>query len=210
MDIGPVPSPQVDATGNFTITGVAPGRYALRGNVIVAAQGAGGAAGAQGGFAALGGRGGGAGGAAATGGWILKSAMVNGVDTLDFPLDIKPNENLNGAILTFTDKSQELSGTLQDATGQPTSDYTIILFAADNRFWTPLSRRILSTRPGTDGKFTFRNLPAGQYRLTAVTDAEQGEWFDPAYLSQIGAASLAVTIGEGEKKVQDIRLAGGF
>ena len=36
MDIGPVPQPQVDATGNFTVTGVAPGRYALRGNVVAA------------------------------------------------------------------------------------------------------------------------------------------------------------------------------
>ena len=113
--------------------------------------------------------------------------MVGGVDTLDFPLDIKPNESIHGALLTFTDKTQELSGTLQDALGKPTADFTIILFAADNRFWTPLSRRILATRPGTDGKFTFRNLPVGQYRLTAVTDAEQGEWFDPAFCRSSGA-----------------------
>ena len=185
------------------------------GNVVAApAQGAAGAAGAFG--AGAGGRGGlaglaagRAGGAGGAGGWTLKSALVNGVDTLDFPLEIKPNEAIHGAVLTFTDKTQELSGTLQDAMGKPTADFTIILFSADKQFWTPLSRRILSTRPSTDGKFTFRNLPAGQYRLTAVTDAEQGEWFDPGFLSQLAGASVPVTIGENEKKVQDIRLAGG-
>ena len=93
--------------------------------------------------------------------------------------------------------------------GRPTADYTIILFPADNRYWTPQSRRIMSARPGTDGTFSFRGFPAGQYRLTAVTDAEPGEWYDPAFLSQVVSASMTLPIAEGEKKTQDIRLAGG-
>ena len=97
---------------------------------------------------------------------------------------------------------------LQDAMGRPAPDYTIIMFAADNQFWVPQSRRILSTRPSTDGTFAFRGFPAGQYRLTAVTDAEPGEWFDPAFLTQVVPASVVVAVGDGEKKVQDLRLAG--
>ena len=42
-----------------------------------------------------------------------------------------------------------------------------------------------------------------------MTDAEPGEWYDPAFLSQVVPASMLVTIGEGQKKTQDIRLAGG-
>ena len=68
----------------------------------------------------------------------------------------------------------------------------------------------MSVRPGTDGKFTFRNMPAGQYRLTAVTDAEPGEWYDPGFLSQVVGASMSLTIAEGEKKTQNIRLAAGL
>jgi hypothetical protein len=211
FDFGPPPSAQADASGSFTITGVPPGRYALRGNV-------GGAVAPPGGGPAPAGGGGGRGGAglagagtgtAGGGSWSLKSVMVNGRDTLDFPLEIKPNEGVSGALLTFTDQSQELDGTLQDSAGHPTSDYTIILFAADNQYWTPQSRRILSARPGTDGKFTLRGMPPGQYRLTAVTDVEPGEWYDPAFLSQLINASMALSIAEGEKKAQDIRLAGG-
>ena len=134
--------------------------------------------------------------------------MVNGRDALDFPLEVVPNGNVSGAVITFADRTQSVSGTLQDALGRPTSDYTIIIFSSDNRYWTPQSRRIRATRPGTDGKFSFTNLPAGQYRLTAVTDAEQGEWFDPAFLSQVVGASVTITLAEGEKKTQDIRMAG--
>jgi uncharacterized protein (DUF2141 family) len=198
---GVMPQP-TDAAGNFSIAGVVPGRYALNGNVAM------GRAGGQGG-----GRGAGPAGQSAAPqpgartAWTLKSAMINGVDALDFPLDIEPNQNLSGAVVTFTDNVQELSGMLQDAMGRPAPDYTIVLFPADNRYWVAQSRRILSTRPGTDGKFTFRGFPAGQYRLTAVIDAEPGEWYDPAFLTQVVPASMPVSIADGEKKTQDIRLA---
>jgi hypothetical protein len=64
-------------------------------------------------------------------------------------------------------------------------------------------------RPGTDGKFTVRNLPAGSYSIVAVTDVEPGEWYDPEFLSQLASAAMRVTLSEGEKKTQDIRIAGG-
>src|SRR5262249_33882693 len=103
----------------------------------------------------------------------------------------------------------ELSGTLQDSMGRPTADFTIIVFPAETQYWLPQARRIAQARPGTDGRFSFRSLPAGQYRLTAVTDAEPGEWYDPEFLKQLMAPPAPVTIREGEKKVQDINLQGG-
>jgi hypothetical protein len=195
---GSPPALQVDASGNFTMTGVVPGRYAIGANVAGGGRGAAGPA-----------AGGAVTAAQTSATWSVKSALVSGMDALDFPLDIKPNENVSGVLVTFTDSIQELSGTLQDSLGRPTADYTIILFPADNRYWIPQSRRIMSARPGTDGTFSFRGFPAGQYRLTAVTDAEPGEWYDPAFLSQVVSASMTLTIAEGEKKAQDIRLAGG-
>jgi hypothetical protein len=140
---------------------------------------------------------------------VLKSAMVNGRDTLDFPIDMRPNEDITSALLTFTDRAQVISGTLQDSTGRPTPDYTIIVFAADKSYWTPQSRRISTARPGTDGTYSIRGLPAGDYRLTAVTDVEPGEWFDPAFLQQVVGQSIAISIQPGEQKTQDLKLAGG-
>ena len=42
-----------------------------------------------------------------------------------------------------------------------------------------------------------------------MTDVEPGEWYDPAFLSQMVPASITFSIAEGEKKTQDIKLAGG-
>ncbi len=193
---GFIPPAQTDTSGQFTVTGVPPGAYSLR-------AGFGG-----GGRGARGGSGNNQAPAIQTGSFSLESAVVKGRDALDFPFDVGPNENISGAVLTFTDETQQISGTLQDAQGQPTSDYTVILFPADNRYWTPQSRRIRAARPGTDGSFSFRGVPPGDYRLTAVTDVEQGEWYDPTFLSQVVGASIQVRLAAGESKTQDIRLLG--
>jgi hypothetical protein len=198
---GPVPPADVDASGHFTITGIAPGSYTLGGAVVNAGQTAFGRGGIGRGETA-------AAGSPGDGPWFLKSAVVNGRDTLDFPLDVGPGEDLSSLTVTFSTRSQQLTGTIQNASGRPVPDFTIIVFPSDSRYWLPQSRRISSSRPGTDGQFSFRNLPAGDYRMTAVTDAEPGEWYDPAFLTQLLPASIPIALTEGEKKVQDIRVAG--
>lgn len=196
-EFGNLPPATVDASGRFTMKGVPPGRYSLRGNAPAGA----------------GGPGVGAGGALQAGGsgnWVLASSMAGGLDSLDFPLVIAPNVNISDAMVTFADRTTELSGTLQDASGTATSDYSIIVFPSDKQYWQPQSRRIQSARPGTDGRFTMRNLPPGDYMIVAVTDVEPGEWFDPAFLAELARASMRVTLQDGEKKTQDLRLAGGL
>lgn len=196
-EFGGLPNATVDASGRFTIVGVPPGRYSLRGTAP----------------AGTGGPGVGAGGALAAGGsgnWILKSSVAGGRDTLDFPLEIGPNMNITDAVLTFADRTTELTGLLQDAQGAATSDYSIIIFPTDSQYWVPQSRRIQSVRPGTDGRYTVRNLPPGDYALAAVTDVEPGEWFDPEFLRELIAASMRISLADGDRKTQDIRLSGGM
>jgi len=185
-----IPPAQVDDTGRFTINGVAPGHYTVQANI--GGRGRGGAPGLPGG-----------------GQWRLTSARVGGVEALDFPFEVAPNQDIGAAVLTFSDRTQQLSGTLQDSSGRPVPDFTIVVYPADQRYWLPQARRIAATRPDTDGRYSFSNLPPGEYRLTAIVDAEPGEWYNPAFLGQIGAGSIPITIGPGESKVQDIRLAGG-
>lgn len=179
-----LPSSQVDASGRFTLSGVTPGRYLV--NAFVPTPG----------------------GAGPGMNWALQSADFKGRDALDFPLDIGANDNLSDGVLTFTDATQQVSGTLQDATGRPAPDYTIIVFPADKRFWVAQGRRIRTSRPGTDGKFTVTNLPTGEYRLAAVVDIATGEANDPAFLEQLVPASVPITLGPGDRKVQDLRIAG--
>jgi hypothetical protein len=137
----------------------------------------------------------------------LKTAMLAGVDTLDFPLEVAGDRDIEGVVLTVSDRVSELTGRLTEADGEPAYDYTVVAAATDSQYWTPGSRRILTTRPGEAGRYTFRNLPPGSYHLAAVTDIEPGSQYDPEFLTELGAASVRVTVTEGSRQVQDLRVA---
>jgi hypothetical protein len=176
---------QVSADGSFTFAGVTPGRYLLNANAPAAAPVAGTT-------------------------WQVRSAMLGGIDAADNVFEVKPGQNVEGALVTFTDKAAEVSGTLADATGAPTSDFSVILFSVNKTSWTQRSRRFRPpARAGLDGKFKFVNLPAGEYYLAALTDFEPSDINNPAFLDQVVPSAIRITLTEGEKKTQDIRLAGG-
>jgi len=91
--------------------------------------------------------------------------------------------------------------------GQGRFVFRVILFPADQALWRAGVRRILQVRPGTDGRFTLRNLLPGDYLLAAATDVEAGQWLDPEFLTALQRAAVSVKIEIGEKKTQDIRIA---
>ena len=137
--------------------------------------------------------------------WKLRSVMAGGRDLLDTLID-GPFVNLSGVTVTLSDKRTELSGTLSSASGQPVSDYYVIAFSADRANWRFGSRRNMSARPATDGRFILADLPAGEYLMAALTDLDPNDWQDASFLEQVAPAAVKVTIGEGQKKVQDLRI----
>src|SRR5262245_6370815 len=137
---------------------------------------------------------------------LLKSAMVGGQDTADFPLDFTGERDVLDAVITVTDRTSELSGALSDPSGKPVSDYTVIVAAADSRFWIPGSRRIGTSRPSPDGRYAFRSLPPGDYMLAVLTDLEQGAQYDPEFLKSLGSSAIRIVITEGGTVTQDLRV----
>jgi protocatechuate 3,4-dioxygenase beta subunit len=140
--------------------------------------------------------------------WVLKSAMVRGFDAADVPFEVQGGEVLADVVVRFTDRPSELTGTLQDASGRPATDYFVIVFPTDRSAWLPTSRRIQSTRPGSDGGYSVKGLPAGEYLIAALTDVEPGEWFSPAFLEQLLRSAVKVRVADGEKTVQSLKISG--
>jgi hypothetical protein len=175
-----IPPAIVGADGRFEIAGVMPDTYRLVATIP-------GAAGA---------------------GWWLRSAIVNSVDVLDRPLDFgAAGGDIAGAVVTFSDRQTRLSGTITTSAGQPAPAYYIAVFPADRNLWRPLARRIQSARAGTDGSWIVRGLPAGEYLVAALSDLTAEDLADAAFLSDLVAAAVKVTLGEGEQKTQDLRIS---
>ena len=84
----------------------------------------------------------------------------------------------------------------------------ILVFSAERSHWTPGSRRVRMTRPGTDGSYSVKGLPPGEYFLAAPTDLETGEWNDPALLEQLVRSSARVTLKDGATTTKGFRVGG--
>ena len=118
----------------------------------------------------------------------MESATLGGQDALDFPAEVKANQNISNATVTLTNQQTELSGAVTDAQGRPVSDYSLVVYAADQRYWIPDSRRIRSVRPATDGTFKFTNLPPVTIGLRRCSNPGRA-WFDPSFLQQLDSSA---------------------
>ena len=176
---------RAEADGTFSLGGVMPGRYVVAAAITQAAH---------------------------LLQWMPQSVTVDGREALDLPIEIKPGENLRDVVVTLGDARQEVYGSLQDASGRPAPEFVILLFATDRAYWLPNSRRVLATRPATDGRFSFAGPlgpPPGDYFLAALTDLDPQEQYKPSVLAEIAAAAIKVSVVSGQKTQQNIQIAKG-
>jgi hypothetical protein len=168
------------ADGTFSVAGVPPGQYRLE------VTGPGGT----------------------TSKWTLQSARAKSQNVIDKPFEVRPNENAEGIVVTFTDRPTEVSGTLFDSANRPAAEYFVMMFSADRTLWTPRSRVVRApVRADSTGKFTIAGLPAGDYYICALPDFEPSVLNDPSFLEQLVPGSIKILLAEGEKRRQDLRLA---
>lgn len=137
--------------------------------------------------------------------WAIRSITVSERELRDAPLTFAQG-SITGATITLTNQRTEVAGTLSTASGVPASDYYVVIFAADRALWHPTSPRVRVVRPGADGAFSARDLPAGDYRIAALTDVEDDEWKSAEFLASLMEASLPVVVKDGTTTRQDVRL----
>lgn len=173
-----LPSVQLEMDGRFTMRGIMPGPYRFLG----ALQGV----------------------RTSIGPWWLTSMTIRGREVMDAPLDVR--ENVDDAVITFVDRTNELAGSVRGWDREsPSGGYTVV-FSVDRTRWFHNSRAIAAVRPGTDGRYSVKNLPPGNYLVAVVTDADNGEWFDPPFLEQLARRAAPVAIGPYETKSLDLTL----
>jgi uncharacterized protein (DUF2141 family) len=137
-------------------------------------------------------------------GWWLRSIVVDGRDVLDGRFEVV-DRDLSDVIVTLSDRRTEIAGTLVTPAGQPAPDFVIVVLPEDRALWRS-ERRVRQVRPGTDGRFDFQDLPPGAYLLAAVNDLPTDDWRLEDVLSAIAPAGVKVSLGEGEKKTQNLQI----
>jgi hypothetical protein len=138
-------------------------------------------------------------------GWSYKASMLGPRDVGAVPLEV--DDHINGVVIVMTDRPSELAGTVRTQQGRPDPAAAVIVFSANPDDWlrfgtTPRRNRYI--RPTADGVFRWAALPAGDYYVAAIPEAEADVWQDPRVLRLLTRSATRVTIGEGEKRTLDV------
>lgn len=140
-------------------------------------------------------------------GWMLKSVTLGGRDITDAPLAVAPGSaDIQGLQIVLTNKGSSLSGAVEDRSGTPLPDVTVLVFAEDRGKWGPGSRFVHTVRPDADGRFVLEGLPTAVYRVVVKEMVIDGQWEDPEYLQSLLRDARPVEVEEGSR--QEIKLIG--
>jgi len=142
-------------------------------------------------------------------GWALKSITWNGVDVTDAPLGFgTAAQSTDKLDVLLTNRLTQISGEVTDANGRGVSNAAVVAFSTDRERWY-LASRFLQYVASTDGMFTIRGLPAGEYFLAAVPrskDLDGGAWQVPAILSELTAVAGRVSLADEQYLAQNVKI----
>jgi hypothetical protein len=175
----------VDGAGFFTITGVMPGRYT---------------------FTVSG---------ADARGWNLEGATIPAApgsrvadrDVFNLPFEVTNGLDITDVKLSMTRAASTLQVMLRDEDDRPVGNLDVVLFAADPKYWSPASGRLLRARANPSGVATFDRLPKGDYIVAAGGAVGAPDWQTVPRLEAVAAAGTKVRLEAGETRAITVRIA---
>jgi hypothetical protein len=138
--------------------------------------------------------------------WIVKSITAGGREYVDAALPLG-DRNLDDLVLTMTDAGATLDGTVRDSQGTPAAPAAVIVFSAKRADWSNYGftpDRIVSSLVSSAGLYHFRDVPAGDYYVVAVSDAQVRAWQDPAFLERAARVATPVTFTWGASQTVNL------
>jgi len=139
-------------------------------------------------------------------GWASERSMWGAQDVFEQPLQVRAGQTVADVTIYATDRVAELTGTMLDEQAEPASDYLILVYPAEERYWNAESHRMPSTRAGRDGRFRLPILRPGQYRLATLLDVEPFAWFDPEFVRALEPMSIPISLAARENKEMHLRV----
>jgi protocatechuate 3,4-dioxygenase beta subunit len=128
-------------------------------------------------------------------GFYIESIRVGGIDTTYSGVDLK--SGAPGDVDIFVSpKAGLVSGGTQDPnTNQPAPGVTVVLVPKEQvrRTIPEFYQQVTSDQ---HGRFMFKNVVPGEYKVYAWEDVESSAWMDPEFMKPLEDNGESVTVGE--------------
>jgi 5-hydroxyisourate hydrolase-like protein (transthyretin family) len=131
----------------------------------------------------------------------VKEVLYGRSDALAAPIEI--TDQVPGTIsVVLSPNGGQVEGRLTDAQSQPVSGVDVVLIP-DDRERSSLFKTAITDR---DGRFTFRTVPPGSYKVFSWEDLDVGEYFNKQVLSKYETRGSPVRVQESIKQSIDVKI----
>jgi hypothetical protein len=134
--------------------------------------------------------------------FYVKDATFNQDDVLNQPFAFSGKDNGKLEIVVSPGAAQ-ITGTSLDEKSSPASGISMVLIPDQHRDRIELFR---NTTTDSNGKFTLRGIPPGNYKLFAWDSMEQFAWFDPDVLAKFESQGKPLQVTEASNQSIDMRI----
>lgn len=144
-------------------------------------------------------------------GWWIKSAMIGGVDAAEDPVSFGAKEDSRDDVtIVLADNGATIAGRVVDDRKRALDVFNVVVFATDRTQWYEGSRYVKTAGPENDGSFRVASLAPGEYYVAATdyldTDPTAEGMKTTDALNGLARSAERVTIGEGQRRIVDLRL----
>jgi hypothetical protein len=141
-------------------------------------------------------------------GFTLKSIMMGGVNALAEPVRLESGDIAN-AIVTFSDRTTELAGTVQGLPARADAAAMVVMFPADYQRWLAdgaFPRRLVSMRADATGNFQTRIAVPGEYLIVAIPPEDYSAEQTPDFFASLARVATPISITHGERQTATLSL----
>jgi beta-lactamase regulating signal transducer with metallopeptidase domain len=136
-------------------------------------------------------------------GWTVKSVHLDRVDVDGQTVDMSGGTRQLQIVLT--EQITSVTGVVVDRNGRTLPGYSVVLFADDERRWTPSSRFVMAAQSSQTGQFRMKDVPPGDYLAVAVPNLPFRAWTNSEVLLRLQSIATKLKVNEGEQKTISIR-----
>jgi protocatechuate 3,4-dioxygenase beta subunit len=138
----------------------------------------------------------------------VKSVTIGGRDMTNAVLELR-DADVSDVVITVSDRFGTLAGVVRGANGAAATTATAIVFPVDYR--ASVSNALVPSRTqivaaSRAGAYAVSGLVPGNYFVVAVDDADVSDNQDTAFFDALARAATRITVGDAEKKTQDLVL----
>jgi hypothetical protein len=136
--------------------------------------------------------------------WAVTGVHLRGRNVLDQPTDLHPGEKLQDVRIVISASTSELSGAVRDEKGKPTIDALVVTLPPSLLWMSPASPRFRLTRTDKEGRYRFRGLPGGDYKVAAISGMDELVIRRREWLQRLNVRAVPVAVGAQDSRTLDL------